>query len=180
MLNYNPVNFKEMSPSELCDYIAKRHHKYVREEFGKISDHLKTALNVDVNSGPELRAIIKLFHELHDELEQHFNKEEEILFPLVQQLIISEETERAKKNLSVSIIDKPLEEMNKDHKKIERILSEIRRLSHDYFLDPMSSPTHKLCLNELFALEDDLHKQFYLEENILTPKLITWEQTILS
>jgi regulator of cell morphogenesis and NO signaling len=180
MLNFNPVNFNEMNPSELCEYIAKRHHEYVREEFGKISDHLKTALNVDVNSAPELRAIVKLFHELQEELEQHFNKEEEILFPLIQQLVISEGTERGKRNLSVSIIDKPLEEMNKDHKKIEGILSEIRRQSHDYFLDPMSSPTHKLCFNELFALEDDLHKQFYLEENILTRKLITWEQTIIS
>lgn len=179
MLNYFPVNFDEMSASELCEYIAKRHHGFIREEMDKIKDHLKTATQVDSGLAPELKEIVQLFARVREEIEQHFRREEKILFPFIRSLTadkkFSDEAEPAAK-----LIEKPLDEMNEDHRLIGLIFSEIRTLSRNYFQVPESSPTHKLCYEELIALEEDLEKQFYVEEKILTPKLIALEQELLA
>jgi regulator of cell morphogenesis and NO signaling len=176
MLDYHPVNFNRMDPAELCEYIAKRHHGYIRESLGKIADHLKTALKLDVKAAPELHQIVYLFDKLTEDLEQHFRKEEKMLFPFIQNFVAVKKTGKRKKGLPLDLVDHPLQEMNEEHKKLGYLLSEIRQLSHNYFLTPQSSPTQKLCFYELFDLEEDLHKKFFLEENILTPKLITLEQ----
>ncbi len=161
-----------MSASELCDYIEKRHHTYIRQTASELNDHLETCLKLEKANHPELQEILSHFKELHSELEQHFNREERILFPIIRELQEAKE-KKMPSTVTSAMLEKSLGKMNEDHKQIYHLLNLLRNLSKEYQAPENSAPTLKNSYQELHDLEEDLMKQFYLEENILNPKLIS-------
>jgi len=161
-----------MGASELCDYIEKRHHTYIRLTASELADHLETCLKLEKTDHPELKEILIRFKELRSELEQHFNREERILFPLIRELQEAKE-KKMPSTITSSMLEKSLDKMNDDHKQIYQLLQLLRTLSKDYLAPENSAPTLKKSYQELHDLEEDLMKQFYLEENILNNKLIS-------
>jgi len=161
-----------MDAAELCEYIEKRHHTYVRETSAELLDHLKASVELEGVKHPELHRILAAFIKLKEELEQHFNREEKILFPLVRELR-SDTKKRTEAGTDQKLLEKPLLKMNEEHKIIYSLLHELRELSADYKAPSSAAPMFKKSFSELHDLEDDLMRQFYLEENILNVKLLT-------
>jgi len=67
---------------ELCDHIVEAHHALLRRELPRLSTLLG---KVEVAHGPErpeLAEVRSVFEEMRDELEEHMEKEELVLFPL--------------------------------------------------------------------------------------------------
>src|SRR5262245_58290219 len=75
----------------LADYIVRRHHSYVREQLPVIDGHLAKLVGVHGDRHPELIQIAAHFAELAGELRSHMVKEEQVLFPYLQQLAASAE-----------------------------------------------------------------------------------------
>ncbi|MFI5148586.1 MAG: hemerythrin domain-containing protein [Bacteroidia bacterium] len=171
MNTYYVNNFNRMDVAELCEYIEKRHHTNTRETCSELLDHLKSSVKLESSKHPELKKILVLFKELHEELEQHFSREEKILFPIVKEL-----RNGGKKNGSAStdkMLEKPLKMMNEEHVKVYALLHQLRELSGGYEAPSGCAPSLKVAYKELHELEQDLMRQFYLEENILNIKLKT-------
>lgn len=154
--NYKGINFNEMSPSALSNYIEDKHHSYLRGVLPDISELLGTILRVHGKNHRELFDVYRLYGVLKTDLEQHLLKEETMLFPtLAEDEINHEEAKR----LSTEIIT--------EHEAAGKILEELNRLTNHYHAPADACQTYHKTYALLEELEQDLHEHIHLENNIL-------------
>jgi regulator of cell morphogenesis and NO signaling len=59
-----------------------------------------------------------------------------------------------------------------------RQLSELKNLANDYILSEEANAVLKMCFAEITALEQDIHRHIFLENNILFRKVIGLEKSL--
>ena len=91
-------------------------------------------------------------------------KEEEILFPAVKDILKNSHSE------SREIIQSEIERMDKEHAFAGATMDKINELSKAYALPSDACNTYRLTYRLLEEFEDDLHIHVHLENNILYPK----------
>lgn len=69
----------------------------------------------------------------------------------------------------------PVEAMEADYEEAGDIMNEIRLLTNNYTTPENACTTFTVTLAELKAFEEDLHRHVHLENNILFPKAINYE-----
>lgn len=83
---YFTVDFQSWPTDLLLDYILKFHHRRARSEGALIIELAEKVLAAHRVRHPELRAIRQLIQESMIELENHLEKEEQILFPYIYEM----------------------------------------------------------------------------------------------
>lgn len=172
------VNFEEMSVDKLSDYIAEAHHPNLKKSLAAFQVHFKTILKVEVERHPEVKKINEVFEELKVLLEQHLNKEEGIFFPYIKKLVELYKHDGQEVKSLKGLSKNPVNKIQLEHKKIKNLLAKIRETSNDYTPPVDAYPSLKLCYAQLFNFEQDIYKHIYLEERILFPKLVEFENRV--
>ena len=114
--------------NEICNYIVKRHHTYVREKIPFLKKNFEKLLEVHEEQYPELLTIIELLNVFIKDFTMHMKKEEIMLFPFIQGL------ESAKKNNSplprspFRSISNPIVMMMAEHQSEGQLFDEICEL----------------------------------------------------
>jgi regulator of cell morphogenesis and NO signaling len=161
------INFDKLSLTQLSDYIIGTHHVYVKQELPQIFAYLQRVASKHGSRHPEMLKVFDLFTEVKDELEQHMQKEEMILFPRIKELEHSGTGHQPEAYLQA-----PIAVMEHEHDKAGRLLEEIRILTADYNPPADACTTYRLSFAALKAFEMDLHQHVHLENNILFPKAL--------
>ena len=169
----NEKNYNKMSVNALIKHIIETHHKYVKEKIPTIKDFAKKVSKVHGKNYPETNLIYHLFLRLSDELLDHMNKEEEILFPKIKILI--DKTYSKSVFFSYGTILNPIKMMEMEHESAKKVLKEIEELSNKYNSPPSACNTYKALYNSLKEFQDDLHIHIHLENNILFPKVLKFD-----
>ncbi|TCL56455.1 regulator of cell morphogenesis and NO signaling [Hydrogenispora ethanolica] len=153
-------DFREMSNSELVDYIVRTHHHFLNQILPELSELTTKILRVHCrNHGDTLFKVHSLFHRLKTDLEQHLIKEEEILFPLMKGI---------EKNSEISsLVYRYIAETEEEHELAGKILKELRQITADYRPPADACATYRLTFQKLEELETDLFQHIHLENNIL-------------
>lgn len=164
-----------LSLQELCEYIVKRHHAYVKGSFPFLKASLDKICDVHGTKHPELLEVRKLFNESAGELTMHMQKEEIMLFPYIQKM------ERAKKE-GISLgsspfgsVSNPIRMMVSEHETEGKRFDQIAGITGNYIPPADACTTYKATLNQLSEFESDLHRHIHLENNILFPQAIELE-----
>ena len=120
---------------------------------------------------PELLKIFELFAAVKEEMEQHIQKEELILFPRINEMekMVSEGTEI---RINHTYLQAPINMMEQEHDHAGEMLAEINKLTNNYNPPADACTTYKLSFAALQAFEMDLHQHVHLENNILFPKAL--------
>ena len=163
---------------QLAHYIVSRHHGYVREQLPVIAGHLEKLVTVHGERHPELRQIAGHFAELSSELQTHMMKEEQILFPYVQQLAVSAEFGLEPPIGMFGSVSNPIRMMEAEHRFAGDELGVIRGLSTNYSVPADGCTTYRVCYEELAAFDADLRQHIHLENNILFPHAVTLEAAV--
>ena len=166
-------NYNKMSVNALIKHIIETHHKYVKEKIPTIKDFAKKVSKVHGKNYPETNLIYHLFLKLSDELLDHMNKEEEILFPKIK--ILVDKTYSKSVFFSYGTISNPIKMMEMEHESAKKVLKEIEELSNKYNSPPSACNTYKALYNSLKEFQDDLHIHIHLENNILFPKVMKFD-----
>jgi len=166
-------NYNKMSVNALIKHIIETHHKYVKEKIPTIKDFAKKVSKVHGKNYPETNLIYHLFLRLSDELLDHMNKEEEILFPKIK--ILVDKTYSKSVFFSYGTISNPIKMMEMEHESAKKVLKEIEELSNKYNPPPNACNTYKALYNSLKEFQDDLHIHIHLENNILFPKVMKFD-----
>ena len=157
---------------ELCNYIVKRHHVYVRENIPLLNKNLEIICQVHGKQHPVLFEIKKLFVGFARDFAIHNQEEENILFPFIYGL------ETAKNDISplprspFRSISKPIVMMIEEHRNADQRFNKISELSNNYRIPEDASTTYKVTLNQLKDFGKDLQIHIQLENNILFPRAI--------
>lgn len=166
-----PFNHESLSLSQLSDYIVNTHHSYVKKEMPAILGYLQKVAAKHGERHPEMLKVFELFAAIKEEMEQHMQKEEFILFPRIH------ETERIKKEgkeiiINSSYLLSPITIMEQEHDHAGSMMAEIKKLTNNYEPPVDACTTFRLSFAALQAFEIDLHQHVHLENNILFPKAL--------
>ncbi|PRY01226.1 regulator of cell morphogenesis and NO signaling [Pontibacter ummariensis] len=175
----NETDYASWEPSFLADYIVNVHHKYVRESIPALYEFTSKIARVHGKRHPELLEIAKHFVNVANELEAHMPKEERVLFPYIKQL-----DEAKKKGEKVSpppfgSIQNPINMMEMEHEAAGSELEAIKELTSNYTIPADACATYTVAFKKLQEFEEDLHRHIHLENNILFPKALDLEKTVL-
>ncbi|MDC1162472.1 iron-sulfur cluster repair di-iron protein [Tenacibaculum sp.] len=163
----------------LMVYIENVHHIYVKENLPLISQYANKVVKVHGHYYQEVKLINQLFHEVANELVLHLQKEEQILFPFIKQLVTAKKEGNKNTTAPFSTVNNPIRMMEYEHEKAGDAFKEIARLTNNYAPPAEACNTFKALYAKLEEFEKDLHKHIHLENNILHPKAIILEKEII-
>lgn len=165
---------KDWSLDFLADYIINNHHQYVKDTIPNLlalSDKVK---NVHGDHHPELLEIDQTVNLVAQELMSHLQKEEQMLFPAIKEMIKGEFSGK----YPFSSISQPIQMMEEEHVDAGEGFEKIRALTNNYKVPQDACTSYRLLYDTLEAFESDLHQHVHLENNILFPKAIALEKQI--
>lgn len=160
----SPRDWGKAPLGELIDHILKVYHAPLYEELPRIFAMAKKVHDVHGDKDPErLRGILEVFHGLKQELEQHFWKEEQVLFPMI----------RAGRG---AMAGGPVSVMEHEHDGAGQALARLSELTDEYTPPAEACNTWRALYHGLGALERSLHEHIHLENNILFPRALAGER----
>lgn len=163
----------------LADYIQNTHHQYVSKAIPQILPLAQKVADVHGNNHAEVVRINELFNNLADELLQHMQKEEQILFPYIKKLVVEESAGKCSDPSCFGTVMGPISVMEQEHENAGLILKQLDHLSDGYTPPEDACNTFRVLYGKLKEFEDDLHRHIHLENNILFPKAIEMEQALM-
>jgi len=175
------MNFDEWELDFLIDYILNVHHRYVKENIPLLAEFTAKVAQVHGEAHPEVIEIARLFEAISAELEQHMMKEERVLFPYIKELVSVKNTPgQSLTPPHFGTVENPIRMMIMEHDRAGEILKQMRELSHGFAPPESACNTYRVSYHKLEEFEADLHQHIHLENNILFPKAIEYEQGLLT
>lgn len=159
----------------LCDYIEKKHHRYVETKTPILKQYLEKIATVHGKSHPELYQIRALFFHSAGDLAAHMKKEELVLFPAIRKMVHSKQEKLALSQPAFGTVQNPVAMMMQEHEVEGNRFREIADLSSNYTPPNDACNTYKVTFSLLKEFEADLHLHIHLENNILFPKALELE-----
>jgi regulator of cell morphogenesis and NO signaling len=145
---------------DLIDHIVTHYHAGLREELPRLEAMVRKVHRVHGERDPErLAAILQVYLGLKTELEDHLDKEEAILFPMIRRGLGAHATG-------------PVSVMLREHNDAGEALQQLRELTGDYIPPADACTTWRALWHGLEALEAELHQHIHLENNILFPRAL--------
>lgn len=163
----------------LADYIVNTHHKYVAEANLLIRQYSERVAKVHGHHYTETVEINNLFHDLSNELDMHMQKEENILFPFIKVIGKAKKDGTPLAPPPFGSIQNPINMMEAEHTDAGDILRKIAELSNNYTPPSGACNTFRALYSKLEEYQNDLFQHIHLENNILFPKAIKFEQELL-
>lgn len=159
-------NWAQAPLQDLISYIQDRHHVYTRQELIRLGRLLEEAVNGHSEQHPELLQIRSHFHHLREDLLQHLDAEEQVIFPS----ILKNSTE------GTSPIFATLDDLHQmaleEHEAAEELFQNIGILTRNFALPLGAAPVVRSLYLGLRDLEEDLFMHIYLENHLLFPRTV--------
>jgi regulator of cell morphogenesis and NO signaling len=170
-------DFNLWALNKLADHIEEKHHRYVEDRIPLLLQYLNKLCRVHGDAHPELFEITKLFTESASELSEHMKKEETVLFPHIRKMV-----KKFKDGKSIAdvphfrTVKNPIAMMMHEHENEGDRFEKITSLTDNYNPPADACNTYRVTYALLDEFESDLHKHIHLENNILFPKSIEFEE----
>jgi len=162
----------------LADYIVNTHHTYVRKTLPELRGYALKVAQVHGSRHPELVTIHHLVEAINKELSEHLEEEETSVFPFIKKIVAASNNKEAAAQLGS--VQSPVTQMEAEHEQAGKILESIRNISNNYALPEDACASYGLLFKMLQDFEDDLFTHIHLENNILFPKALELEKTLLN
>ncbi|MCB9262834.1 MAG: iron-sulfur cluster repair di-iron protein [Flavobacteriales bacterium] len=171
--NHSTTDFASWDSDLLADYIEKKHHRYIEQKVPELKAYLHKIAMVHGEHHPELIELEQLFTASAQELLQHIQKEEKILFPFVRAMANGESLQTP----PFGTVRNPISMMMLEHDNEGERFRKMSELSHNYTPPADACATYIAAFALLKEFEEDLHLHIHLENNILFPRTIEAEKT---
>lgn len=163
-------NYHEWDPAFLIDYIENTHHRFVRSKSNEITAYSQKVAQVHGERHPENVSIFHTFYDLAQDLLQHLEAEESVVFPLIKKASRLKAEGQPLDDHVRKQLQAELDGMESDHELAGEVMAHIRHLSNDFTPPPEACTTYRILYQNLAGFEENLHKHVHLENNILFPK----------
>ena len=173
-------NYSEWNIDFLADYIVSTQHQYVRKNLPIIKDFLEKTVDKHSSNHPELIIVQKNYNQAYNELIPHMQKEEQILFPYIKQMIKMKELNRKMNESRFGTVRNPISMMEQEHEMAGALFKNIREISKNLTPPEDACKTYQVTYSMINEFEENLHFHIHLENNILFPKAIKLEEEILN
>lgn len=163
--------FNEWDLDLLIDYVLKYHHRNIRA-FGVDLANRLTALSAQ---HPELQTVAAHLRNSVSDLDIHCQKEEQILFPFILEMISAAESGRKTGPFHCGTIQSPIQAMMMDHSdEIERH-AHMAELTNNYAVPEGADDACRTVMEDLRKFRDQLTEHTSVENEIIFPRAIELE-----
>ncbi len=152
----------------LADHIEHTHHRYVRESIPFLLAGTEKIAQVHGERHPELKVLKRQFELLAQDLLEHLEKEEKVLFPYVRALAKNAGPLPNSANRAIHV-------MEQEHEYAGALLDNIKDITDNYTPPADACTTYQVTFSKLAEFEEDLHWHIHLENNVLFPKVLDLE-----
>ncbi len=164
----------------LIRHIVDVHHAYVRDALPMLQLFSHKVARVHGAHRPELMEVRGRVDALAEDLKQHVDTEEQVVFPSIRDLAADVQRAEAKGSFppgqgskagSSSAIHPELRQaMEEDHDHAGSLMRELRDLTDGYAPPEKACTTYRALYAKLAEFEEDLHRHVHLENNVLFPR----------
>lgn len=159
---------------DLLVYLKNSHVYFSEEIIPQIQQNIKDLVHQLHDSKAEM---VNLFYNNYiQEVTEHFNYENEVVFPYVEQLYNSYLTNKMAGFLST---DFTIHVYGDHHENIEDTLNDLKNILIRHLPQKETGNLRRLVLEQLFELELDLNSHTKLEDEILIPLVKSLESRLL-
>lgn len=173
------MDYDAWDTSFLIDHIEKVHHSYVRRSLPVL---VSTAQKVALRHGQEHPYLETVFLEVKAlalELESHLGKEENILFPYIRKLLLAQSRGSQMEAAPFGTINNPIRMMESEHDDAGESMANIRALTGDLVYPEAACTSWRVLYALLQEFEADLHTHIHLENNLVFPRAIQLEKSLV-
>ncbi|MHB1090093.1 MAG: iron-sulfur cluster repair di-iron protein [Ilumatobacteraceae bacterium] len=163
-----------MGAVELVEHLESTHHRYLWDEFPRLSALVDKILSVHGVRHPELNAISECYGKVRADLEPHLVKEEQVLFPMIRELAVAQEAP----SFHCGTLRNPITMMLREHDAVGELLVQLRQLTDGYHVPVDACSSYKACFTGLAELEADTHLHIHKENNLLFPMVVQMESEL--
>ncbi|WP_290711979.1 hemerythrin domain-containing protein, partial [Flavihumibacter sp. CACIAM 22H1] len=163
-------SFKDWSAGLLVNYIVEMHHAYVLKTLPDLLFYADKVARVHGREHPELIDIQQLVTLVNEEMRDHMQKEEGVLFPFIQQLQAAADQSTTLPQPFFATVENPITRMEQEHEQVGAAMARINQLTDSYTIPEGACGSYQFYLRLLQEFENDLHLHVHLENNILFPK----------
>jgi regulator of cell morphogenesis and NO signaling len=143
------------SLTELADHIESHYHAALRRDLPGLIEAAKRVERVHADKPAAPLGLASVLTEFFDDMQQHMQKEERVLFPMLR---------RGARGEAVYM---PVRMMESEHDSHGQELAKIRALTDDLTLPAHACATWTALYNGLAHVEAELMQHIHLENNIL-------------
>jgi len=172
-------DWQRLSLEQLIDHIVTVHHGYVRAELPRLAALGDKVVSRHGALQPEIPAIRAALTHLDEELTAHLMKEEKVLFPCIVALEGSQIGAASPLHACIAKLENPIAMMVAEHDAAGALLARMRELSCGFTPPEGACPTYRGFYDGLREFELDLHQHIHLENNVLFPRAIAMESTVV-
>ena len=167
----DPSRFASGSLTDLIAHIEAKHHAFTRQELDRLGPLVARVLGVHGERHPELAEVSRLFKALEADLRPHLEKEERILFPAIRAL----ESGGGASPSCLRTVLGPIGVMQREHAGAGEVLARLRECTRGYEVPGDGCASFRAVYGGLQALEEDLHRHIFLENQLLFPQAVALE-----
>ena len=167
----------------ICNHIEATHHAFLKASLPRLLGLTEKVKRAHGTDDPRLVTLNVLFLRFHDELTEHMNKEEYVLFPMCRALdmqavpLVGSDNGNSlpsdgpsRVDLQCCSIRNPIRVMMEEHDDAGAALAEMRALTDGFRVPLHACPTYRAMLHGLSELEQDMHTHVHLENSVLFPR----------
>ena len=154
--------------TDLIHHIKDTHHVYTRKTLPLLTQLAFKVTERHKENHPELLEIQRLVDELRQDLEPHMLKEEEVLFPMIEHVEATGETD----GFHCGSIQNPIRVIEMEHHRAGELLVQILRATDHFNIPEDACDSYRLLYKELEHFSADLKIHIHKENNILFPRVL--------
>ena len=156
----------------LLEHIASTDHLYLWEKLPRLVELASDVRTSPIGNHPFAMEVLDLFYQLHSTLEAHSRKEDDIVFPLIRELLGANSVLATQG----AALAEYLKELEYEHRQLRGILESLDRVSHHYHPESHAPSSFTSLLYALCALHVELLKHMDEEDHLLLPCLARLEK----
>ena len=165
------IDFEQWPIDLLIDYALKIHHRTIRE----VGPELLYRIGKLSAEHDDLSTIYELFSESLTDLDEHLMKEENILFPLVDDIRRAAIGNKQLGGFHCGTVQNPISVMMADHVGETDRHNRIAELTNNYTAPAGSNEEYQAVLNGLKEFKEALLEHIYIEDELIFPQAIALE-----
>lgn len=158
------------TPDAAIRHITDTHHAYTREALPRLQRLAEKVARVHGGEDPRLAELETAFDTFARETLEHMDKEERILFPMIQALA------EGRRWAMPPTVQYPIACMLQEHEQHGARLDAFRRLTDGYTPPAGACGSWHALLEGLRELEEDLHRHIHKENSFLFPRAVELEK----
>ena len=161
-------NYDQWELDFLADYIVNQYHTYTKSMLPRVMEFANKVVEAHGDRHPETLLIAQKWRELGQEMTAHLQKEEQVLFPFIKNLV------QGKKEAwrPIGSVRQIIQRMEVEHEAVGEYLAEIESLSQEFTPPRDACNTYRALYGYLAEFDQATKKHVHLENNILFPKAI--------